>query len=95
MLILPKTDFKKIRITLSSVRLDAVISKSFNISRKNACRAIKNDNVKLNWKVKNNAADKIKQGDTISFKGKGRLEIIEIGGETKKGRTAVIVGRYN
>ncbi len=95
MLVLPKKEFKKIRITISSVRLDAVISKVFNMSRKKACKVIKSENVKLNWKITTKVTDEIKQGDTISLRGKGRIQIFEIEGETKKGRIAIIIGKYS
>ena len=45
------------------------------------------------------AADKVleqtvKQGDVLSMRGRGRLEVEEIRGLTKKGRTSVVLKRY-
>ena len=36
----------------------------------------------------------IKEGDVISMRGRGRLEVAEVRGLTKKGRTSVLLRRY-
>ena len=36
----------------------------------------------------------VKQGDIISIRGRGRLEVAEVRGTTKKGRTVVLLKRY-
>ncbi|MER2139311.1 MAG: RNA-binding protein, partial [Succiniclasticum sp.] len=50
--------------------------------------------VKLNWKEAKNASQAVAEGDIISFRGRGRVELAEIRGTTKKGRCAVMLKRY-
>ena len=55
---------------------------------------IQAEKVKVNWKDAKNAAQNVKAGDIISFRGRGRVEVVEITGQTKKGRTGVLLKRY-
>ena len=55
---------------------------------------IKSLNVKVNWKEAKKAAQPVNEGDVISFHGRGRVEIEEIRGTTKKGRISVTLKRY-
>ena len=36
----------------------------------------------------------VQQGDILSLRGRGRVEIVEILGETKKGRLSLLLRRY-
>jgi RNA-binding protein YlmH len=55
---------------------------------------IEAEKVKLNWQTLKNAAQSIKQGDILSMRGRGRLEVAEIRGQTKKGRISVLLKRF-
>ena len=55
---------------------------------------IKGLNVKVNWKEVKKPAQAVEMGDVISFRGRGRVEIDEIRGTTKKGRISVTLKRY-
>ena len=55
---------------------------------------IKNQRVRVNWKDAKNPAQSVVVGDVISFRSRGRLEIAEIKGLTKKGRTSILLKRY-
>lgn len=85
---------KEIKTTVASLRLDAVASSGFGVSRSKMAKEIGAELVKVNWKVINNAAYTVKPDDVISIRGKGRVMIEEIKGETKKGRIALILKRY-
>jgi RNA-binding protein YlmH len=50
--------------------------------------------VKVNWKDAKNAAQAINEGDVISFRGRGRVEVEEVRGVTKKGRLSIQLKRY-
>ena len=50
--------------------------------------------MKVNWKEAKNAAQAVNQGDIISFRSRGRVEVAEIRGTTKKGRISVTLKRY-
>lgn len=86
-----KNTFKEIKTTVASLRLDAIISASTGLSREVSSKLIENEKVKINYKVITNSSKQIKEGDKISVRGYGRIELSEILGETKKERIRVII----
>ena len=85
---------KEIRSTVASLRIDSIAAAGFGMSRSKAADEIKAEKLKLNWQTVKNASQSIKEGDIISMRGRGRLEVSEVRGLTKKGRTAVVLHRY-
>lgn len=85
---------KEIRSTVASLRLDSVAAAGFGVSRTQMTEEIQAEKVKVNWKDAKNAAQNVKTGDIISYRGRGRVEVVEITGQTKKGRTGVLLKRY-
>ncbi|HHY19840.1 MAG TPA: photosystem II S4 domain protein [Firmicutes bacterium] len=85
---------KEIRTTVSSLRLDAVAASGFGMSRTAMSREIKAGRVKLNWKEVDTPSQDVKEGDIISIRGRGRVEIAKTGGQTRKGRTHLNLKRY-
>ena len=85
---------KEIRATAASLRIDSIAAAGFGMSRSKAAADIAADKMKLNWQSVKNAAQSIKEGDIISMRGRGRVEVVEIKGLTKKGRTSVLLKRY-
>ena len=85
---------KVINATVADLRLDAVAAAGYGISRSHMSEEIKALNVKLNWKEAKKAAQSVAEGDVISFRGRGRVEVAEIKGTTKKGRISVTLKRY-
>ena len=85
---------KEIRATVASLRLDAIVAAGFGISRSRAADDISSDKVKLNWQSAGSASKNIRQGDVLSMRGRGRVEVTEVRGQTKKGRTVVVLHRY-
>ena len=81
--------YKDISFTVSSDRLDCVISGIYNISRQESLKYINAERVHLNYEKITSASKTVSSGDLISVRGKGRSEVVEIGGETRKGRTRV------
>lgn len=81
-------------ITAPSLRLDAVLSASFNVSRGKASELIKAEIVKVNWKTITNTSFGLKENDMISAKGFGRVKISEIKGTTKKNRISIIIEKF-
>ncbi len=93
--IAPKEErVKEIRATVASLRIDSIAAAGFGMSRSKAADEIKAEKLKLNWQSVKNAAQSIKEGDVLSMRGRGRLEVAEVRGLTKKGRTAVLLRRY-
>lgn len=93
--IAPKEErVKEIRATVASLRADAIAAAGFGCSRSRAAQDIEADKLKLNWQPVKNAAVAIKQGDVLSMRGRGRVEVAEVGGKTKKGRIGLLLKRY-
>lgn len=85
---------KLISATVADLRLDAVAAAGYGVSRSRMSDEIKNLNVRLNWKEARKPAQAVGAGDVISFRGRGRVEVDEIRGTTKKGRISVVLKRY-
>ena len=85
---------KVISATVAALRLDAVAAAGYGVSRSRMADEIKGQNVKVNWKEVKNAAQPVSEGDIISFRSRGRVEVAEIRGTTKKGRLSITLKRY-
>ncbi len=85
---------KEIKATVASLRIDSVSAAGFSCSRSRAAADIEADKLKLNWQSVKNAAQTVKEGDIISMRGRGRIEIAEVRGQTKKGRIGITLKRY-
>lgn len=93
-LVLPDCESRMVRATVSSLRLDAVVSAGFGVSRTKMTREIAAEKIKLNWLTSTDGAAAVKAGDVISARGRGRLEVIEVSGTTKKGRIGIVFKCY-
>ncbi len=85
---------KEISVTVASLRVDSIAAAGFGSSRSRAAADIAADKLKLNWQSVKNASQIVKEGDILSMRGRGRLEVTEVRGQTKKGRTGVLLKRY-
>lgn len=85
---------KLVKTTVASLRLDAMISSCYGLSREISSELIKNAKVNVNYKEVTNSSKAIKQGDLISVKGYGRFELSEVLGETRKDRIRVVFNVY-
>lgn len=91
---LPEEQVKEIFATVSSLRLDAVAAAGYGTSRTKMSTDITAEKVKVNWIPVTDCSYPVKEGDTISIRGRGRVEIETVKGETKKGRVALIIKRF-
>jgi photosystem II S4 domain protein len=87
----PKT--KEMNTVEASLRLDAIASAGFGLSRSKMAEAITSGDVRVNWKEVKSSSYLLHAGDLISFQGKGRLQVGEIE-VTKKQRYRVQLTRY-
>ncbi|KAF7146126.1 hypothetical protein RHSIM_Rhsim04G0021500 [Rhododendron simsii] len=76
-----------------SLRVDAIASAGFKISRTKLVDLIRSGDVRVNWTTVTKGTTTMKTGDIVSVSGKGRLKIGEIN-PTKKGKFAVELIRY-
>jgi RNA-binding protein YlmH len=78
--------------TVSSLRLDAVLSECFKISRQKILPFIKSGQAKVNWKIVEQSSYECQIGDVMSVRGLGRSKIIAIEGKTKKDKWRIVLG---
>ena len=90
----PELKVKEIRDTVSTLRLDAVAASGFSMSRGKAQELISSGRVRLNYRETLKSDAPVAQGDVISARGLGKFEVAEVGGLSKKGRTALLLRRY-
>lgn len=84
---------KQLTTVEASMRLDAIASAGFGMSRSKMVDLINSGNVRINWKEISQASYQVKPDDLIAIRGKGRLEVGEMN-ITKKGRYRVQLTRY-
>lgn len=92
--VLPEGQTREIRATVASLRLDCVASAGYGVSRSQMAGQIIGEKVKVNWRTIKEPSRSVGQGDMLSIRGKGRVEVVEIGGSTKKGRISLQLRRY-
>ena len=85
---------KIISATVADLRLDAVAAAGYGVSRSRMADEIKSLNVRVNWKEAKKPSQSVNEGDVISFRSRGRVEVAEIRGTTKKGRMSITLKRY-
>jgi len=91
---LSEVSVKEIKATVASLRLDAVAAAGFGTSRTGIAREILAERLSLNWHPCSNAAAPVKTGDMLSMRGRGRVEVAEIKGNTKSGRISIVLKRF-
>ncbi len=85
---------KEIKTTVASLRLDVIAAAGFGTSRSRMAEDITAGKVKINWQDAKNSAQSVKTNDIISIRGRGRVEVCEVMGQTKKGRTSILLKRF-
>ena len=88
----PKKEIK--RIVIPSMRLDAIVSEIARCSRNDASRLLEEERVFVNFQEEISGSKKIKEGDIITIRGKGRFKINKILNETKSKKLAVEIETY-
>lgn len=94
---LPSLDCKEgdtKRITVSSLRLDAVLSSSLNLSRNSTNMLITQGKVYRNHIQETKIDRKLFQSDVLSIRGVGRLKILEIEKVNKKGKYPLYIETF-
>ncbi len=85
---------KEISGTVPSLRLDTIVGTGFGMSRSRASRYIKEGRVKLKGQVITNASRTVDIGDEITVDDAGSCHLMDVLGETKKGRIKILIQRY-
>lgn len=90
----PEQKVKAVRDTVSSLRLDGVVSSGFSISRGKAADYIAAGKCELNYAPCMKGDKQAVEGDVITIRGLGKIRLETIGGSTKKGRIAIEITRF-
>lgn len=81
------------RVTVASLRLDAVLSAALNLSRGKVTALIDSDRVFVNWKPAKKTQS-LNPGDNITVRGIGRIAVNDEGGRTKKDRIVLLITKF-
>lgn len=90
----PKQNFISDSDTVASMRLDAVISSVFSVSRTAASDAVSGGLVFLNGLPVTKPDRAVNEGDKLTLRGKGKAVIDSVGGFSKKGRIRFSYKKY-
>ena len=86
---------KRLLVSLASLRLDALLSKGFALSRADASKWIAAGKVQKNWKDCTAGDEAVQEGDVITLRGMGRIKCIEEKGRSKSGRIQLMIERFS
>lgn len=89
----PEARVKLVRDTVATLRLDAVASCGFSLSRGRAAELISAGKVLLNHRECTKPDRLVAEGDVFSCRGLGKCTLTRVGGPSKKGRTMIEVER--
>lgn len=87
----PEESGEERRETVASLRLDAVLAAALRISREEAKSLCETGAVMIDHVPCERAEHPLSEGELLSVRGYGRVRLLTVCGETKKGRTAVII----
>lgn len=90
-LAVPERRVEQRTVSVASLRVDALVSGVFRLSRAKASEAIRGGKCRVNWKVVEDPSRTLEEGDTVSLRGWGRFRVDAVEGKTKKGRFLVRV----
>ena len=91
---MPIKNVEEKSVTVSSLRLDALVGAAFNMSRGKAAALIEGEKVFINWMTAASVSKSVKEGDMLSVRGFGRAKLLEVRGKTKKDRIGVVFLKY-
>lgn len=89
-----KPELEEIHGTVSSVRLDSILSVAFHTSRSSLTGLIAGGKVYVNSRLTESNSYSLKEGDVVSVRGMGKFIFQEAGGQTKKNRYKVTLLKY-
>ena len=87
-------DILTIRDTVATPRLDAVIASGFSLSRSKAAALISAGKVSLNHRECTKGDRPVEEGDVLTCRGLGKCVVKEVPGQSRKGRTMLVLERY-
>lgn len=93
--VIPKENsFLIITDTVKTLRLDSVSSAGFKVARSKTITDIKREKLKVNFSPVFSPSYNVKEGDLISYRGKGRIILDKVLGKTKKDRYKISIKKF-
>lgn len=93
-LTLRPAQIKTIRDTVATARLDAVLAAGFSLSRSKASAYIAAGKVAINHRECLKPDKLVEEGDVLTCRGLGKCVVAEVPGQSRKGRTMLVLNRY-
>ena len=90
----PDAEYKEIKDTVASLRLDSIISSGFRIGRSQASQFISAGKASIDGLPCEKPDKPVSEGMKISVRGLGKIKIQSVNGQTKKDRIWVLIHRY-
>lgn len=91
---IPPPRFESKQFSVQSLRLDSIVAGGFGLSRPDAADAVRKGQVYVNWRQTDAPGKEVAEGDRVSLRGRGKLRLARIGGQSRKGRTFIEVDVY-
>lgn len=91
---IPKRQTETKRLTVASLRLDAVAGEACHLARGKVQALIGAEKATVNWNTVTNTSHLLQEGDMVSLRGFGRFRIKSIGSKTKKDRIGLEIEKY-
>jgi len=82
------------RVICASLRLDNLLAAAFKLSRGDAAALVKSGKAFVNWQETNSPAKTVKQGDMLTLRKHGRVQIAEVVGKSRKDHFLIDIVRY-
>ena len=92
--IIPEAKVQLIRDSVSSLRIDSIVSSAFRLARGKAAEAIRKGIVSVDHIECLKPDMRLTEGAVIVLKGKGKATLSEVGEESRKGRIRITIKRY-
>lgn len=93
-LVPPLRKVREIRATVASPRLDSLVAAAFGLSRSKAVPLITAERVEVNYELVTDPSFMVETGAMLSVRGLGRARVVDLPGETKKGRLIAVLERF-
>lgn len=90
----PEPEVRRIKDTVASLRLDSIISSGFRIGRSLAAQHICAGKAAIDGLPCEKPDKTVDEGAKISVRGLGKIKLLQVNGQTKKGRISVVIDRY-
>lgn len=91
----PTDESEEVTTTVSSRRVDTLVSDGFHISRHHAKELVDGGQVRINWVTSDRPDLELSIKDIVSVRGFGRIVIRDILGMTKKDKIRIVIDVYN